>query len=251
MDSEKVTSQKLSRRDFLGAAVMVSSASSMAAAVSTFDPAKDEWQPDRADAIRPVTGNDYLFFTHDEAALVARLVDCIIPADELGPGADEAGVTFFLDRQLDGDYGRAYSWYMQGPWPEGLPTQGYQTRLTPAMMYRQAIAAIDVHSIDVYKKNFVQLSTTEQNEVVTAMENEQVDLNGVPKKTFFDQLLQNVVEGYFSDPIYGGNRNMAGWKMIGFPGTRYNYRMYVSKHGEKFSFDPVGLMGGPNWRVKA
>jgi len=86
---------------------------------------------------------------------------------------------------------------------------------------------------------------------VTALENEQVDLNGAPKKTFFDTLFQNVIEGYFSDPIYGGNRNMSAWKMIGFPGARYNYRQYVSKHGEKLSLAPAGVMGSPSWNPKA
>ncbi len=250
MSTKKSGNHNFNRREFLGAMVVTSSATGIASAVQAFDK-KEMWQPDRADVVTPVRGDKYIFFTDDEAALMEKLVDCIIPPDELGPGAHQMGVTFFLDRQLAGDYGHAYSWYMQGPWPEGLPSQGYQTRLTPAMLYRSAIAAIDKYCVNTYKNKFSTLSISEQNDVVSALENQQVDLDGVPRKTFFDRLLQNVTEGYFSDPIYGGNRNMTAWKMIGFPGARYNYRAYVTKHGEKISLAPVGIMGGPSWKAKA
>jgi len=238
----------LNRRDFIGAAII--STAGIAGSVQAFDK-KDMWRPGRADAPEPVKGSNYIFFSADEVAFMEKLVDCLIPPDDLGPGAHQMGVTFFLDRQLAGDYGHAYSWYMQGPWPEGLPTQGYQTRMTPATLYRSAIAAIDKYCVTTYNKRFSALSSSEQNDVVTALEKEQVDLGGIPRKTFFDVLLQNVIEGYFSDPIYGGNRNMAAWKMIGFPGARYNYRQYVSMHGEKLSLPPVGIMGGPSWNAKA
>jgi gluconate 2-dehydrogenase gamma chain len=59
--------------------------------------------------------------------------------------------------------------------------------------------------------------------------------------------LQNVIEGFFSDPIYGGNRDMVGWKLIGFPGARYDYRPYVSKHNQKLALEPVGIGGRPGW----
>ena len=47
---------------------------------------------------------------------------------------------------------------------------------------------------------------------------------------FFELLLKNTQEGFFADPIYGGNRDMVGWKMIGFPGARYDYRDWVERH---------------------
>ena len=60
-------------------------------------------------------------------------------------------------------------------------------------------------------------------------------------------LLQNTIEGFFSDPIYGGNRDMIGWKLIGFPGAHYDYRSYVKNHNERLSLAPVGIMGRPGW----
>ncbi len=207
----------------------------------------DIWQPDKADAPRPEAGNDYRFFTATEAALIAKLVDRIIPPDDLGPGAHEAGVTFFLDRQLAGPYGQAQGMYMGGPWSSGTDSQGYQTRLTPAAMYRTAIPKIEAYAKSNYRKSFAELSGDAQDSVVRALEAKQIDLGGAPRDTFFTMLLQNVNEGYFSDPLYGGNRNMAGWKMIGFPGAHYNYRPFVHQHNKRLSIDAVSIMGGPTW----
>ena len=64
-------------------------------------------------------------------------------------------------------------------------------------------------------------------------------------------LLQNTVEGYFSDPIYGGNRDLGAWRMIGFPGARYDLRPWVSRYGEPYPLPPVGLLGRPEWERSA
>ena len=67
-------------------------------------------------------------------------------------------------------------------------------------------------------------------------------------KAFFALLLQNTLEGYFADPIYGGNRDMAAWRMIGFPGAHYDFRPYVSRFGEPYALPPVGISGRPEWK---
>jgi gluconate 2-dehydrogenase gamma chain len=56
-------------------------------------------------------------------------------------------------------------------------------------------------------------------------------------------LHQNTVEGYFADPVYGGNRDMAGWRMVGFPGARYDYRPFLSRRGEELDLEPVSVAG--------
>ena len=71
---------------------------------------------------------------------------------------------------------------------------------------------------------------------------------GVDAAPFFAMLLQNTKEGYFSDPVYGGNKDMAAWKMIGFPGAHYDYKEWVTRHGEPVPFEPVSFMGRPGWR---
>ena len=57
-------------------------------------------------------------------------------------------------------------------------------------------------------------------------------------------------EGFFADPVYGGNRDMVGWKMIGYPGARYNYLDWVERHNERFPLPPVSLIGRADWSPK-
>ena len=82
------------------------------------------------------------------------------------------------------------------------------------------------------------------------MQSGTVKLENVSGRGFFELLLQNTQEGFFADPVYGGNRDMAGWKMIGFPGTRYDYRDWVERHNEKYPLPPVGITGRTEWTVR-
>jgi gluconate 2-dehydrogenase gamma chain len=207
------------------------------------------WQEGKADApASAAPGNSYQFFTAAEAAFIEAATARLIPADELGPGAVEAGVPVFIDRQLAGEFGRGGRWYMQGPWGPALPTQGYQTRLTPAQVYRTAIGGIDSQVGREGKAGtFAKLAAADQDDFLHRLEDGKVELSGVDAKTFFDMLLQNTIEGFWSDPIYGGNRNMVGWKLIGFPGARYDHSPYVAQHGKPYPLPPVGLKGRPDW----
>ncbi|HEY1753207.1 MAG TPA: gluconate 2-dehydrogenase subunit 3 family protein [Caulobacteraceae bacterium] len=193
------------------------------------------------------TGHRYDFFTGPEAAFVEAAAERMIPKDELGPGAVEAGVPIFIDRQLAGDFGKAASWYMQGPWAAGEKTQGYQSRYTPAQMYRAAIAGIDKATQRASNATFARLGGDDQDAFLKRLASGDQQLDGVDAKSYFKLLLQNVMEGFFSDPIYGGNRDMAGWKLIGFPGARYDLTAYVTQHGKPFPLPPVGITGRPAW----
>jgi gluconate 2-dehydrogenase gamma chain len=207
------------------------------------------WAPGVAD--RPDTLDErpgYLFFTPAEAAFIEAATARLIPNDELGPGAVEAGVPRFIDRQLAGLYGHGDHFYLKAPNPKGEPTQGWQMG-SPADVYRAAISAVDRYTADAKGKPFAALSADDQDAVLKSLEKGEAELKGpVSAKSFFDLLLQNTMEGFFADPIYGGNRDMAGWKLIGFPGARYDYRDFVGKHGEPYPLPPVGLMGRSDWR---
>jgi gluconate 2-dehydrogenase gamma chain len=206
------------------------------------------WSPGISDAPEPLPAGPNRFFEADEAAFIDAAVARLIPSDDLGPGAKEAGATQFIDGQLAGAYGRAEGWYMQGPWQEGSSSQGYQSRLTPAQFYRAAIKPIDDYCRGQFAgKAFRELSPAEQDQVLSGLEKDEIKLEGVKAKSFFELLLQNTIESFLSDPIYGGNRDMVGWKLIGFPGARYDYRPYVGRHGEKLDLRPVGLKGRPDW----
>ena len=67
------------------------------------------------------------------------------------------------------------------------------------------------------------------------------DLDGVPSEEFFALLLSMTVEGFFSDPAYGGNHDMVAWRMIGFPGAYADYYDAIDRHGVKFEREPMSL----------
>jgi gluconate 2-dehydrogenase gamma chain len=189
------------------------------------------------------TGRSTAYFAPEEMDFVAAAAARLIPTDALGPGADKAGVPAFIDLQLAGPYGRAERWYMRGPWPGGVNSQGYQLRYTPAQIYRRAIAGIDKHCRSQYQKPFARLEAGQQDAVLHALENGKVDLGDLPSKTFFDLLWQNTQEGFLADPAYGGNRDFAGWKLIGFPGPRYNYVREIGQYGKPYQQPYVSLVG--------
>jgi gluconate 2-dehydrogenase gamma chain len=207
------------------------------------------WQEGTADAPPGVSGSGYVFFTPPEIAFVEAAVGRLIPSDPVGPGAVEANVPFFLDRQLAGKFGRGDHYYLGGPWPKGTPEQGYQTRFSPAQLYRAAIAAIDKYVGENFSGAvFSKLAAEDQDKVLKGLESGKITLDdGVDSKTFFAMLLQNTKEGYFSDPIYGGNKDMAAWKMIGFPGAHYDYKEWVPRHGERVPYPTVSFKGRPGW----
>ena len=206
------------------------------------------WRDGMADAPGDGVGAGTAFLTPSEMAFVTAAADRLIPADPTGPSASQAGVPTFIDRQLAAGFGKGEHFYLGGPWARGAPTQGYQSRMTPAQYYRAAIAAIADHVARAHGGSaFATLAPAVQDAVLKDLEAGRIDLGAVEATRFFAMFLQNVREGYFSDPIYGGNRGMAAWKMIGFPGAHYDYTDWVSRHGERVTLEPVGLAGRPGW----
>ncbi len=239
----------LQRRRLLGASVALPlSAAAGAAVVQREMP----WQEGTASVPNVAPANQGKnpdgFLTAAEAAFLSAAVARLIPADDLGPGALEAGAVVFIDRQLAGEYGRASRWYMQGPWAKGEQTQGYQSRYTPAGLYRAAIREIDQAVANEKRAaTFAELAAADQDRWLKDLEDGKPELPTVDAKAFFTVLLQNTQEGFWSDPIYGGNRDMVGWKLIGFPGARYDHSAFVGRHGERYPLPPVGLKGRPEW----
>jgi gluconate 2-dehydrogenase gamma chain len=241
--------QNISRRRLLTAGA-VAGAIPIVSAGAAVVRGEMPWKDGKAAAPLPelAGASGYQFFTSAEAAFIEAAVARIIPADDTGPGAIEAGVPVFIDRQLAGEYGRAERWYMQGPWGQGEPTQGYQSRLTPAGLYRAAIREIDGVSQREGGAVFAKRQPADQDALLLRLDKGQLTLpNNVDGRAFFDLLLQNTQEGFWSDPLYGGNRGMAGWKLIGFPGAHYDYTPYVKRHGERVPLPPVGIRGRAEW----
>jgi len=184
------------------------------------------------------------FFTAKEWMFIHAAVDRLIPPDAAGPSAVEAGVPQFIDRQLEAPYGHGAYFYMQGPFLTDLPpTLGYQLRYTPRELYRSGIASADAACTQTAGKVFAALTPDAQDRFLSALEHNKVILSGPPAAAFFAQLLQNTREGYFADPLYGGNHDMGGWKMIGFPGARADFTDWIDQAGKAYPLGPVAIDG--------
>jgi gluconate 2-dehydrogenase gamma chain len=191
-------------------------------------------------ATQTATQTTYLFLNDEEAAFIKAAVARLIPADPQWPGGVEAGVPNYIDKQLGGAWGAGERLYRSGPWHPGTPSQGYQLPFTPAELFRTAIAAIN-KELSQAGTPFAQMSAERQDTYLASLEAAGKDLGGVPSDVFFSHLWDCTVEGFFSDPVYGGNRNMVAWRMIGFPGAYASYYELVDQHGIKIDRAPMSL----------
>jgi gluconate 2-dehydrogenase gamma chain len=197
-----------------------------------------------AEASTPVTNYTPSFFNPVEWSFINAAVDRLIPSDGSGPGGLETGVPEFIDRQMELPYGHGAYFYMQGPFqPDAPATLGYQLRYTPRELYRSGIAAANDACRTAAGKAFADLAPDDQDRFLSSLENNQVQLSGPPAAVFFAQLLENTREGYFADPLYGGNRGMAAWKWIGFPGARADFTDWIDQAGQKYPYGPVAISG--------
>jgi gluconate 2-dehydrogenase gamma chain len=206
------------------------------------------WEQNDTTPPIPVRPGPWLYFTADEAAAVEAIVDRLIPPDESGPGGKEAGCAVFIDRQLAGSFGDSRRLYMRPPFANGTPSQGQQSPIVPKERYRISLAALEEYCKATFSgKGFAALTAVQQDQVLGGLEKGEIKLKDGSGEAFFEAILANTTEGFFADPIYGGNRDMVGWKLIGFPGARYDYRDHVSKHNQPYPLPPVSILGRGDW----
>jgi gluconate 2-dehydrogenase gamma chain len=163
------------------------------------------------------------FFTENEAHTISAACERIFPSDESGPGAKDAGVVVYIDRQLAGPYGRDKYRYTKGPFVESVSEHGYQGKASPRDIYRAGLRALG---------QFTVLTGAQQDARLRAIES----------TLFFQMLRAHTLEGMFCDPMHGGNSGLIGWQLIGFPGPRMSYQTEVGRHyGEAWRPKPVSL----------
>jgi len=209
------------------------------------------WEPSATAPPVPVRLGPWLYFTADEAAAVEAIVDRLIPPSDDGPGGKQAGCAVFIDRQLQGGFGDSRRLYMRPPFANGTPSQGMQSSILPKERYRTSLAALDAYCKATFaSKSFAALDAAQQDRILSGLEKDEIKLKDASGKDFFETVLQNAMEGFFADPIYGGNRDMAGWKLIGFPGARYDYRDHVGKHNQPYPLSAVSMLGRSDWSVR-
>jgi gluconate 2-dehydrogenase gamma chain len=181
------------------------------------------------------------YFNDAEWTTLQALVDRLIPANSDGPGALEAGVHEFIDLQMNTPYAHGKLWFMQAPFVASTPEFGYQFHMAPRELYRSGLAGLDAAVKAKLGKAFAALDGAQQDAVIGELEKGTLAIGDVPPKTFFGQLLQNTREGYFSDPVHGGNKDMAAWKMINFPGARADYMDWVEQYGKHYPLPPASI----------
>jgi gluconate 2-dehydrogenase gamma chain len=219
---------KLPRRDFLKAA---GAASATGAAMATgLTACSTETKTAAAPAEAPQT---WIILNPQEVAFFSAAADTIIPKDELSPSGTECGVPVFIDRQLASAWGGGDRMYRAGPFVKGTPEQGYQLSLTPHQFFVAGIQAANAWCEKTYGKTFDRLEQAKRDEALTAMQKGSAEFDGFDSKQFFNALLTINMEGFFSDPIYGGNKNKASWRMLGFPGLPAVYAEKVDEYRDK------------------
>jgi len=143
--------------------------------------------------------------TDSERQTLQAVVSRIIPADESGPGALEAGCAVYIETSLAG---------------------AYQSQ-KPA--YTAGLAALNAAAISRAGKSFTFLTAPDQDEIVAEFEHGKKVGDYADAASFFEMIRRHTLEGMFGDPFYGGNANFAGWDLIGYPGAR----MYASPDMQK------------------
>jgi gluconate 2-dehydrogenase gamma chain len=190
----------------------------------------------------PPDAEPLLTLTQTEHAFVVAASDTFIPADDLSPSGSQCGVATFIDRQLAGAYGGGARLYRDGPFTKAKPELGYQLPLNPREFFRAGIAAANEWSRKTYGHDFDRLDADKRIEALKAMESGKAEFDGFSSRMFFNALLDLSMEGFFADPIYGGNRNMAAWKMVGYPGLPATYREDIKKYfGKKYDKPPQSI----------
>ena len=142
-------------------------------------------------------GGHGAFLNDDHPATVTAFAERLMPGAPGKPGATDAGVLNYIDLALAGAYADQQDFYRRG------------------------LAALDAHCRATYGKPFAQLTAAQQDETITALEGGKATGFTWPSaQAFFNTVRTHTMEGMFADPVYGGNKDFAGWVLIGFPGAQ-------------------------------
>lgn len=195
-------------------------------------------------------GSGFISLSVSEQSLLEAIVETIIPSDASGPGAKEAAVIHFIDRQLAGDYGQSANMFMDGPfvtagqagpitvnsltgtpitYVDGAPKPRvgagtrYQYPVNMREFWRIGLAALQTYAnSSAYGGNFQTLSATNQLQLLKDLwANTLASFGNIIPQDFAYELTFMTWAGFLMDPIYGGNKNMVGWTYTGFNGVNF------------------------------
>jgi gluconate 2-dehydrogenase gamma chain len=229
------------RRGFLKGA---GAAGAAAATILTgrSEPTQAQAPTGQAAATSPPAGEAYLTLTATEAAFLSAAYDTFIPTDTLSPSGTDCGLVTYMDRQLAGAWGMGARFYRSGPFLPGKPEHGYQLPLTPREYFGAGIKAANAWTRKTYGKDFDRLAPAERDAALKAMEAGKAAFADLTAKPFFEALYQSAMEGFFADPIYGGNRDKVSWRMVGYPGLPASYGAKAEAYrGKKLNIEPQSI----------
>jgi len=190
----------------------------------------------------PPQAEPLLTLTATEAEFLSAAYDTIVPADQLSPSGTDCGLVTYIDRQLAGAWGNGARMYRNGPFLPTKPEYGYQLSLTPREFFAAGIKAANAWTTKTYGKEFDRLAPQDRVAALTAMEQGKAEFAGFDSKQFFEAVLQSAMEGFFADPMYGGNRNKVSWRMVGYPGLPATWASKALEYrGKKVSIEPQSI----------
>jgi gluconate 2-dehydrogenase gamma chain len=163
------------------------------------------------------TGSEHgAFFNHTDAATIAAFTERLMPSAPDKPGARDADVLNYIDLALAGAY---------------TDLQDF---------YRRGLAQLEVYCRAAFKEPFVRLNAEQQDEVITSLENGKATGFTYPSaQEFFNTLRTHTMEGMFADPLYGGNKDFAGWRLVGFPGAQAIFSPSDLQNTQAFTRAPI------------
>jgi gluconate 2-dehydrogenase gamma chain len=232
--------ESIPRRQFLVNAGVAGASLAGSAATSSLVPAAAEAQtatpapaPSNPALSATLPQSPHQYLNDAQHDFVVAAVDTLIPADELSPSGGECGCANYIDRQLASAWGGGAKMYRAGPYFKGKPEQGYQLPLTPAEFFVAGIAAANEWTRKAYGRDFQALDQGQRIEALKAMQEGKAEFDNFSSRAFFARLLVMTMEGFFADPIYGGNRDMVSWRMLGYPGLPATYAKLVDEYRDK------------------
>ena len=243
MNEEKDTllEKKSSRRSFLKNSGIAVGGLVLGGSLGSIFTSKQESSPEviiHTDGSAVDYGESLQFFRRQaDFDAISAAMETIYPKDEKGPGAIELGAPYFLDRQLAGPWGINADDYRKGPFlPGEMPLNNSEIFLAGARSLNKAAAD------EFDASGFKALEDEQKIALLSKYEAGEVEIPGVPSPLFFTMLRTATLHGCFCDPMYGGNKNMAGWSMKEFPGAQMSYLQYAES--EEFVIIPPISVGG-------
>jgi len=161
-------------------------------------------------------GGHGAFLNDEDALTVAAFAERLMPGEPGKPGARDAGVLNYIDLALAGAYADLQDFYRRG------------------------LAALEAHCRKNHDASFVKLDAGKQDAVITALEQGKApEFTWPSAPAFFNTVRTHTMEGMFADPVYGGNKDFAGWILVGFPGAQPLFSSADMQSKDAFKGAPV------------